>query len=344
MKNGRIYSIIIYSCVKKQGEKRSVLFISKNKIKYYTKEMAKILKLITTALIIIILILIVKYRPLYKVTIDGEEVGYIKNKKALESQISEEILQTKSEGIAFIDLNSNVDYEYELVNKSEDTNEYEILEILKSNTKITYQVFAITLDGENKGYTNSLEEAEIVVNQIKEQYNKDLELNIGINKIYTESLDTQSIEIATKTLKTNIDAKIQEKKSTVNGIVLAYKPVTTGSISSRYGVSSRIRSSNHTGLDIAASSGTNIVAAASGTVIFSGWKGSYGYLIVISHGNGVETWYGHCQKLYVSEGKTVEAGEVIAAVGSTGNSTGPHLHLEVRIDGTHVNPQNYLYN
>lgn len=321
-----------------------MLFISKNKIKYYTKEMTKILKLITIALIMIMLILIAKYRPLYKVTINGEEIGYIKNKKEFETKIDKEILKTEIEEIAFVDLDSNIKYEYELVNKTEDTNENEIFEILKNNAKTTYQVFAITLDGENKGYTNSLEEAERVVNEIKEQYNKDLELDIGINKIYTESLDTQSIEIATKELETNINAKIQEKKSTVNGIVLSYKPVTKGSISSRYGVSSRIRSSNHTGLDIAASTGTDIVSASEGKVTFSGWKGSYGYLVIISHGNGVETWYGHCSKLYVSEGQTVMGGQTIAAVGSTGNSTGPHLHLEVRINGVHVNPQNYLYN
>jgi len=321
-----------------------VLFISKNKIKYYTKEMAKILKLITVALVIIITILIFKYKPLYKVTINGEEIGYIKNKREFESLVSEQILKSEGENIAFIDLNGNVEYEYELVSKSEKSNEEEIFKSLKNNVKTTYQIFAITLDGENKGFTNTLEEAEVVVNQIKEEYNKDLELDIGINKIYTESLDEQSIEVATKALQTNINAKIQEKKSTVNGIVLAYKPVTSGSISSRYGVSSRIRSSNHTGLDIAATTGTDIVSAASGEVTFSGWKGSYGYLVVISHGNGVETWYGHCSKLYVSEGEIVEAGELIADVGSTGNSTGPHLHLEVRINGIHVNPQNYLYN
>jgi len=306
--------------------------------------MAKILKLITVALVIIITILIFKYKPLYKVTINGEEIGYIKNKREFESLVSEQILKSEGENIAFIDLNGNVEYEYELVSKSEKSNEEEIFKSLKNNVKTTYQIFAITLDGENKGFTNTLEEAEVVVNQIKEEYNKDLELDIGINKIYTESLDEQSIEVATKALQTNINAKIQEKKSTVNGIVLAYKPVTSGSISSRYGVSSRIRSSNHTGLDIAATTGTDIVSAASGEVTFSGWKGSYGYLVVISHGNGVETWYGHCSKLYVSEGEIVEAGELIADVGSTGNSTGPHLHLEVRINGIHVNPQNYLYN
>ena len=65
--------------------------------------------------------------------------------------------------------------------------------------------------------------------------------------------------------------------------------------------------------------------------------------IIISHGNGVQTYYAHCSKLFVSEGDTVSAGDVIAAVGSTGHSTGNHLHFEIRIDGTQVNPQNYVY-
>ena len=67
-------------------------------------------------------------------------------------------------------------------------------------------------------------------------------------------------------------------------------------------------------------------------------------MVKISHGNGVETWYAHTSKMYVTVGQSVKAGDVIAAVGSTGNSTGPHLHLEIRVNGEHVNPQNYLYN
>ena len=82
---------------------------------------------------------------------------------------------------------------------------------------------------------------------------------------------------------------------------------------------------------------------ASGTVTYAGYKGSYGNLVIISHGNGVQSYYAHCNKLLVSVGQTVSAGQVIAQVGSTGNSTGPHLHLEIRINGKAVNPQNYLY-
>ena len=69
----------------------------------------------------------------------------------------------------------------------------------------------------------------------------------------------------------------------------------------------------------------------------------YGYLIIIDHANGVQTYYGHCSKLYASVGDEVTAGDVIAAVGSTGNSTGPHLHFEIRVNGVAYNPQNYLY-
>ena len=105
-----------------------------------------------------------------------------------------------------------------------------------------------------------------------------------------------------------------------------------------------MRSSTHTGLDIAASKGTPIKAAASGTVSFSARKGAFGELVVITHQGGVQTYYGHCSKRYVSAGETVKQGDTIAAVGSTGNSTGPHLHFEVRINGVAYNPQNYLYN
>ena len=117
----------------------------------------------------------------------------------------------------------------------------------------------------------------------------------------------------------------------------------SGTISSRYGVSSRIRVSTHTGLDIACPTGTPIKVTAEGTVTFAEYNGSYGNLIKVDHGNGVETWYAHCSKLIAKVGQTVKAGDIIALVGSTGNSTGSHLHLEVRINGTHVNPQNYIY-
>ncbi|MHC0061888.1 murein hydrolase activator EnvC family protein [Nostoc sp. UIC 10890] len=98
----------------------------------------------------------------------------------------------------------------------------------------------------------------------------------------------------------------------------------------------------HAGLDFAASYGSTIRAADSGTVIFAGWYGGYGKAVIIDHGNGITTLYGHSSELYVADGQAVERGQAIAAVGSTGLSTGPHLHFEVRRNGTPVDPTNYL--
>ncbi|MCC5637561.1 peptidoglycan DD-metalloendopeptidase family protein [Nostoc sp. CHAB 5844] len=98
----------------------------------------------------------------------------------------------------------------------------------------------------------------------------------------------------------------------------------------------------HAGLDFAASYGHTIRAADSGTVIFAGWYGGYGRSVIIDHGNGLTTLYGHSSELFVSEGQGVQRGQAIAAVGSTGLSTGPHLHFEVRRHGTPVNPADYL--
>lgn len=98
----------------------------------------------------------------------------------------------------------------------------------------------------------------------------------------------------------------------------------------------------HTGVDIGVGTGSPVYAAASGTVIISGWYGGYGYAVVIDHGGGVSTLYGHNSSLNVSVGQEVSQGEVVAYSGSTGNSTGPHLHFEVRIDGECVDPMGYF--
>lgn len=98
----------------------------------------------------------------------------------------------------------------------------------------------------------------------------------------------------------------------------------------------------HSGIDIGASYGSSIVAANAGTVTFAGYSSGYGYYIKISHGGGYTTLYAHCSSLLVSKGQTVSRGQTIAKVGSTGASTGAHLHFEVIVNGTHQNPLNYM--
>lgn len=315
----------------------------------------KITKIMIVALFFVLGIILIKYKPLYKVQINNKEVGYVKNKNEFDSLINE-YTQNKDEKVAFITLNSKPEYELKLVSNKEKTNEEEIFQDIKEKSITTYTAYGITIDDDIKAYVNTPEEAENILNSMKEQYSENSNVNIGIRQVYTEeNIETVQEEDAIQTVIKIANVKIEEitkqkqeeekKKNgigNINGVVIATKPIT-GMITARFGENSRVRSSSHTGLDIATSTGTPIKVIASGKVIFAEEKGSYGKLVKVEHENGVQTWYAHCSKLYVKVGDKVSAGETIAAVGSTGNSTGSHLHLEIRINGTAVNPQKYLY-
>ena len=118
----------------------------------------------------------------------------------------------------------------------------------------------------------------------------------------------------------------------------------TGTLTSRFGYRSlRLSgSNNHQGIDIGNSYGTSIYASDGGTVTYAGWMGGYGYLIIIDHGNGYETYYGHNSSLVAYVGQKVHKGQLIARMGSTGYSTGNHCHFGIKLNGTFVNPLNYL--
>ena len=116
----------------------------------------------------------------------------------------------------------------------------------------------------------------------------------------------------------------------------------TGILTSRFGYRSLLGSTYHSGIDIGNSYGTSIYASDGGTVTYSGWMSGYGYLIIIDHGNGYQTYYGHNSSLVASLGQKVHKGQLIARMGSTGRSTGNHCHFGVKFNGTFVNPLNYL--
>ena len=123
------------------------------------------------------------------------------------------------------------------------------------------------------------------------------------------------------------------------------KPASSSSLSSGFVQRSNPvtgRWESHSGYDIPASYGANIVAAEAGTVIYSSWMSGYGYTIIIDHGGGITTLYGHNSSLVVSKGQTVSRGQTIAKCGSTGNSTGNHCHFSVLVNGNYVNPSSYL--
>lgn len=319
-------------------------FILNKKLKFYTKEALKFFNITLIAFGFIIAIVLIKYKPIYEVTVSGEEIGYVQNKEVFQEYLKQNIENYSAKNVESVCLEENPEYMLKLVDKSQDTNENEVLVAIQKGYKINYQYYEIALDGEVIDSVDTQEQAENIVSELK---NEKEDLNLDIIKKSTENVEeihTDSVEVAKQNVLTKIGIKEEEESTiaNINGIKIATLPVA-GTISSRYGVSSRIRVSTHTGLDIAATTGTPIKAVADGTVTCAAYTGAYGNLVKIDHGNGVETWYGHTSKMYVKVGQKVSGGDIIAAVGSTGNSTGPHLHLEIRIQGKHVNPQNYLY-
>ena len=316
--------------------------------------MIKLINIVAIALFIMMIITLFKFNLVCEVTIGDETVGYIADKDEFEGKVNE-IINKEEEAKLYTTIEKMPEYKLKWVNKDIQTNEDVILAKLEDSSETTYKLYAVTLDGQEKAVLGSLEEAEKIVDEMTEKYKDDIDLDIGITDVITtDKKDESTVKVATANVNKEVKTAVEKKKAeearkreidshTVQGVYLKVTPVS-GIITSRFGNRESIRSSGHTGLDIAAPAGTPIKAAADGTVLFAGYSGGYGYVVKLNNGNGVQTYYGHCSKLYVSTGEKVKAGDVIAAVGSTGNSTGNHLHFEVRVNGNEVNPQYYLYN
>jgi len=328
------------------------------KLLIHTRRSIKLIILISLAVLLILACIASFYKISYSVTINGEMVGYTDNKSKLQTEINDYIEKGESENTAFVQVDSLPEYKVCLLKRDVQASDEDIFNIIKSAGTTYYRYYSINENDEEKLYVANFTEAEDIINQLKEKNSKNMD-NITISEKYeTQMQDFTTVEDAVSNLYVQKPQVTVAKNKTTSvgsvntattiaggkvslGISLA-RPVS-GIISSRFGARSSIRSSAHTGLDIATSTGTPVLAASSGTVTFSGRKGSYGNLLVITHSNGVQTYYGHCSKLYVSAGTTVTQGQTVAAVGSTGNSTGPHLHFEIRVNGVAYNPQNYLY-
>lgn len=334
-----------------------------NWMKYYTKETAKALKIISIGAMLILSVVFIKYKPAYAVSLAGQELGYVKNKEKLEVKIQNYIEDT-SGNIAFREQLVAPEYELKLVDKTKRFEEKQVQLAIEDSAITMYRIYAVTIDGNVQTTVSTEEQAKTMIDNMRTELDSNIELNAGIIEQYTMDYKIQTEEEAVQILNGIKMAKIseyntakEEKRKAEESKIISTKTVTNvgtiagislatpinGTITSRYGARSRIRSSAHTGLDIATSTGAPITPIAAGTVTYADRKGSYGNLVIVSHGNGIESYYAHCSKIYVTVGQKVEKNTVISAVGSTGNSTGPHLHLEIRQNGTPLNPENYLY-
>ena len=333
------------------------------KVLVHARRGVKLIILFMIAIFLIIGAIAFLYKPTYSVYLNGKQVGYTSNKSDLQHRINEYVDHGDgtNENVAFVQVNDLPEYKLCLLKRNIVTNDEEIYNMVIEPGITYYRYYAILEEQEEKYYVSSFEEAENVVNTLKDKNSENIDEISILEKYETGINDLTSVEEVVSKLYVEKKTDVRVAQNTASRASAGYVNTNTntssgksslgislirpisGTITSRFGANSSIRSSAHTGLDISAPKGTSIKAAASGTVTFSGWKGSYGYMIVISHGNGIQTYYAHCSQLYASVGETVSQGETIASVGSTGNSTGPHLHLEVRINGVAYNPQNYVY-
>ncbi len=301
----------------------------------------------------------VVYKPMYSVTLNGEFLGYTSDKSELQSKISEYTKSGDSQTVAFVEIDTLPEYKMCLLKKGLTANDSEILSKVVSTGTPYYKYYAILENGVEKCWVSTYEESEGIISQLKEKNSSNKDNVSYVVKYDTQLAELTNTETAVASLYTapvvnkKVPTTTSTGKNTITytnsslGLASIQQPIS-GRITSRFGVNSRIRSSAHTGLDIANASGTPILPIAPGTVTYSGRKGSYGLMVIISHGKNdkgqkIESYYAHCSRLNVSVGDRVDTNSIIGFVGSTGNSTGPHLHLEIRINGKATNPQNYLY-
>lgn len=168
--------------------------------------------------------------------------------------------------------------------------------------------------------------------------------NLGIDE-FTGLVGQLARDVETRGDQLDVLEALLVQTSTTRKFLPSLRPVTEGWYSSNFGY--RIdpfsgQSSFHEGIDFVAETGTPVVAAASGKVVYSGWHPQYGRMVEIDHGNGLVSRYAHASNVTAAEGDLVVRGQVVAAVGSTGRSTGPHLHFEVRLNGVPQNPARFL--
>lgn len=306
--------------------------------------------------------------PPYYITVDGKKTVLVESKEAAEETVAKVIEEFNEEPEKTLDIHIEEDTATEKMKIKTGDEPPEILTeeeakeqlIKKDDTQLTVVV--------------TKEEEEIDIIQCEEERKPDPELYAGqtkvetngssgvkktIKKVTCENGETIEEEIVEeKTIKEpvdevilagtkkydgygggegNIDRGVSYDEGAAYGVLTI--PVPIVNISSPFGPRwGRF----HSGVDFALAQGSDIYAADDGTVYYAGYSGGYGNLIKVDHGNGMQTYYAHCSSIEASPGQQVNAGQLIARVGSTGNSTGPHLHFEVIINGTRVDPIDFL--
>ena len=300
------------------------------------------------------------YKPTVKAYIDGKFVGYFSSEQQFDEVYNDLVTEKQN-----IDSNVKVYLESEPTFETSYTRDsliakQNVYTNLRAEIKTEYTVYEVAVDGENKMKFDNKDDAEKYAENLKSEVSK---LNVEVKEEKVEDKgEITTVERADSILKDIVDRNkpVETPKATVSNttnttsnynvttaatIGATSVPATGGGVWPT--VNRRVNChymgySGHTGIDLGGAVGTAIYAYKSGTVTFAGWGSGYGLHIKIDHGNGMTTYYAHCSELFASVGQQVTEGQMIAKIGMTGYTTGPHLHFEVRLTGVPVNPYPYI--
>ena len=309
-----------------------------------------------------------KFKFVYMVEMGGVELGLVNDKDKFEKDVKD-TLENLEEPVVSAKLQENPKYSLRLVDKDDiDVDDNYVFAKVEEKIEKTYRYYNIKEDDKLLAKVSTKEERDNLLKELEEgKQVKDLKVEEEETKEYY----IISYEEAKQLASTNVDNIENEKKSklekekiekrntnivknirrggTVSASSSSNASAMLGSLSFRRPLnSSRISAGylgypGHRGIDFPSPQGTPVMAAESGTVTTVMYSNkSYGNRVIIDHGNGISTLYGHNSTIGVSLGQKVSKGQTIAGVGSTGNSTGNHVHFEIRINGKPINPTSYV--
>ncbi len=311
-------------------------------MRFFDREKAVHVFLCLTVLILAVIGIGMTYKPVYVIMVDGQEVIAFETREEAETVLERVLDSYEIDSVSYPESEFKEAVAVELVHDNvEMTTDLQYAEKLLRNAYLT-----VVTEG-------FLSQTDTVPYEVEYQESDDL--YVGQEKVVEEGREGTVITVTEVRFENGVEvsrhveteAVIEEPRDQLILTGTKDYPVITslmnpvkGTLSSRFGIR---WNRQHNGVDIAAPGGTPIYAAEEGVVTYSQYNfGGYGYMVKISHGNGVETRYAHCSRLLVEAGDTVEQGEPIALVGTTGRSTGNHLHFEIRINGQAIDPLPYL--
>lgn len=318
--------------------------------------------LITTTMFVLILSAVVvtvlnMYKPTLKVTLNNKFLGYFANEEEFEDVYNTLVAEKKQlDPEVKVYLESEPAFEDAYIRDALIAKQ-NVYTALREEIKTEFTIYHVNINDKREMTFNNKDDANKYVEDLKREVPK-VKSEVICEKVNALS-EMTSLEVANNIFKdivsrnkpaivkkptyyppaTTTSATASADIASVAAAQGGIWPTTTKYISSPFGWRG---ASMHTGIDLAGPKGLPIYAYKAGLVTFSGWNGNYGYMVKVDHGNGVSTWYAHSSQLLVNAGDTVSQGQTIALIGSTGWSTGPHLHFEMRINGAAVNPYPYI--